>query len=61
MLGVYSRSFMIVALPATYATSSVYKVLYPLYGRVRDDFARTRAVVDEGLTLTTGLRGRCSR
>jgi PST family polysaccharide transporter len=55
VLGLYSRAYMIVAVPATYASHSLYKVLYPLYGRIRDDRARTRAVLDEGLTLTTGI------
>ncbi|MGH2499989.1 MAG: oligosaccharide flippase family protein [Candidatus Limnocylindria bacterium] len=55
VLGLYSRASTIVALPLTYAATSIYKVLYPLYGRVRDDLTRTKVLVDEGLTLTTGL------
>jgi O-antigen/teichoic acid export membrane protein len=30
-------------------------VIFPLYGRVREDVARTRSLVDEALTLTTGF------
>lgn len=55
VLGLYSRANLIVSLPLTYAASSMTKVLYPLYGRVRDDFARTRTLLDEALMLTTGL------
>ena len=54
-LGVYSRASLIVGLPAEYALTSIFKVIYPVYGRVRDDLARTRALIDEALTLTTGL------
>ena len=54
-LGVYSRASLIVGLPSEYALTSIYKVIYPVYGRVRDDLARTRALIDEALTLTTGL------
>jgi O-antigen/teichoic acid export membrane protein len=46
---------MIVGLPATYLTSGVTKILYPLYGRVREDLGRTRALLGEGLLLTTGF------
>ena len=53
--GSTSRANLIVSLPLTYAASSMTKVLYPLYGRVRDDFARTRTLLDEALMLTTGL------
>jgi O-antigen/teichoic acid export membrane protein len=55
VLGIYSRGSLMVALPLTYLSSSVMKVLYPLYGRVRDDLRRTKVLLDEGLTLTTGL------
>jgi lipopolysaccharide exporter len=55
MLGVYSRASLIVDLPATYVTTSIFKVLYPLYGRVRDDLTRVKTLLNEGLTLTTGL------
>ena len=54
-LGVYSRAQMIVGLPAAYATTSVFKVIYPLYGRVRHDLGRTRTLINEALTLTTGV------
>ena len=54
-LGVYSRASLIVGLPSEYALTSIYKVIYPVYGRVRDDLARTRVLIDEALTLTTGL------
>lgn len=55
VLGLYSRANLIVTLPLTYAATSIYKILFPLYGRVRDDLRRTRIFLDEGLTLTTGL------
>jgi O-antigen/teichoic acid export membrane protein len=54
-LGFYSRANLIVALPAEYAVKSIYKVIFSLYGRVREDLARTRSLVDEALTLTTGF------
>jgi O-antigen/teichoic acid export membrane protein len=55
VLGLYSRANLIVGLPHTYFVTGVMKILYPLYGRVRDDLARTRTLLDEGLTLSTGL------
>lgn len=54
-LGVYSRAALMAELPAEYAVSSIYKVIYPLYGRVRGDAERTRALLDDALVLTTGL------
>jgi lipopolysaccharide exporter len=54
-LGIYSRANLMVGLPLTYLSTSVMKVLYPLYGRIRGDLARTKILLDEGLTLTTGL------
>jgi PST family polysaccharide transporter len=54
-LGFYSRASLIVGLPAEYAVRSIFKVIFPLYGRVREDAARTRRLVDEALTLTTGF------
>ncbi len=54
-LGVYSRASVIVALPLTYLASGLTKVLYPLYGLVRGDQARTRAMLDEGITMATGF------
>jgi O-antigen/teichoic acid export membrane protein len=55
ILGLYSRANLIVALPAHHATSSILKVIFPLYGRVRNDSGRTKTLLDEALTLTTGL------
>jgi len=55
MLGLYSRANLIVNLPLTYLTSSVTKVLFPLYARVQHDVARTRTLLSEGLVLTTGF------
>jgi O-antigen/teichoic acid export membrane protein len=55
VLGLYSRANLIVGLPHNYLFTGVVKVLYPLYGRVRNDVVRTRTLVDEGLTLSTGL------
>jgi O-antigen/teichoic acid export membrane protein len=55
VLGLYSRANLIVGLPHTYLVTGVMKILYPLYGRVRNDLARTRALIQEGLTLSTGL------
>jgi O-antigen/teichoic acid export membrane protein len=54
-LGLYSRAYLIAVLPAEYAITSIMKVIYPLYGRVREDLARTKTLVDEALTLTTGF------
>jgi O-antigen/teichoic acid export membrane protein len=54
-LGLYSRSSLIIALPLTYVTSGISKVLFPLYGRIRDDAARIRALIGEALVLTTGF------
>lgn len=54
-LGVYSRASLIVGLPLTYVLGSITKVLYPLYGRVREDLTRTKTLLEEGLTLTTGF------
>ncbi|MFN8160106.1 MAG: oligosaccharide flippase family protein [Solirubrobacterales bacterium] len=54
-LGLYSRAFLIVYLPVDYVSSSIYKVLYPIYGRVRHDAERIRVLLDEALTLTTGF------
>ena len=54
-LGLYSRANLIVGLPLTYLTSGISKVLFPLYGRVRDDRARTRNLLSEALVLATGF------
>jgi len=55
VLGLFSRARQMAELPADYAVSSVYRVIYPLYGRVRDDTARTRTLLREALGLSTGL------
>jgi hypothetical protein len=55
LLGLYSRANLIVGLPLTWLSSGATKVLFPLYGHVRDDIARTRALVSEGIILTTGF------
>lgn len=54
-LGLYSRANIIVNLPLTYLSSSVTKVLFPLYGRVRDSAERTRTLLSEGIVLATGF------
>jgi len=54
-LGLYSRAYLIAALPAEYVVRSVYRVIYPLYGRVRNDLNRTKVLLDEALTLVTGF------
>lgn len=54
VLGLYSRAYLIVSLPATYAATSIFKVIYPLYGRVRTSPERTQALLRDALTLTTG-------
>lgn len=54
-LGVYSRATLIANLPAEYAVTSIYKVIYPLYGRVKGDRARTAVMVEEALSLATGF------
>lgn len=55
LLGLFSRARQMAELPADYAKSSVYKVIFPLYGRVREDPARTRTLLREALSLSTGL------
>lgn len=55
VLGLFSRARMMAELPTDYALASIYKVVYPLYGRVRDDPARTATLLRESLTLTTGF------
>jgi len=54
-LGLFSRARLMAELPADYAVTSIYKVIYPLYGKVREDVTRTRTLLRESLTLTTGL------
>ncbi len=55
MLGLYSRASLMAGIPLTYLSTSVTKVLFPLYGHVRDDIKRTRALLSDGLTLATGF------
>lgn len=55
VLGLYSRANLVVSLPLTYVSQSITRVLYPLYGHVREDLRRTRILLDEALTLSTGL------
>ncbi len=55
LLGVYSRANLMIGLPVSYLANSITSVLYPLYGRVRSSVARTRVLLDEGLTLTIGF------
>jgi O-antigen/teichoic acid export membrane protein len=54
-LGLYSRASALANLPLTYLSAGVTKVLFPLYGRVRDDAARTKALLSEAIVLATGL------
>jgi hypothetical protein len=54
-LGFYSRGALVANLPAEYAVTSVFKVVYPLYGRVRGDAEKTARLVNEAITLTTGF------
>lgn len=54
-LGLYSRSSLLVTMPLGYLVTGITKVLFPLYGRVRDDVARTRIMLSEGIVLATGF------
>jgi len=54
-LGLYSRASLVVNLPLNYLSTGVTKILFPLYGHVRDDVRRTRTLVSEGLVLSTGF------
>lgn len=54
-LGLYSRANITVNLPLTYLSASVTKVLFPLYGRVRNDARRTSALISEAIVLATGF------
>lgn len=54
-LGVLSRANLIVDLPTTYLSSGLTKVLYPLYGRVRNDEARAKLLLDETISMATGF------
>lgn len=53
-LGLYNRASLVVNLPLGYLSLGITKVLFPLYGRVRDDAARTKAMLSEGIVLATG-------
>src|SRR5205823_13530625 len=54
-LGVFSRASIIVGLPQTYLSSGLMKVLYPLYGRVKNDRGRANVLLGESITLATGF------
>lgn len=54
-LGLYSRASLLINLPVGYLQTGITKVLFPLYGRVRDDIARTKTMLSEGLALATGF------
>jgi O-antigen/teichoic acid export membrane protein len=53
-LGLYNRASLVINLPLGYLSTGITKVLFPLYGRVRDDAARTKAMLSEGIVLATG-------
>ncbi len=54
-LGLYNRASLVVNLPLGYLSTGITKVMFPLYGRVRDDVARTKAMLSEGIVLATGF------
>lgn len=54
-LGLYSRANVIVTLPLNYLTTGLMKVMYPLYGRIGTEIARTRALLTEALSVATGI------
>jgi O-antigen/teichoic acid export membrane protein len=54
-LGMYSRADVVCGLPLNYLMTNATKVLYPLYGRLRGDQARLRALISDGVTLLTGF------
>jgi len=54
-LGVFSRARLMAEIPAEYAGTGIYRVIYPLYGRVRRDRARTHILLAEAMTLTAGF------
>ncbi|MGA9762554.1 MAG: oligosaccharide flippase family protein [Gaiellaceae bacterium] len=54
-LGLYNRASLVVNLPLGYLSLGITKVLFPLYGRVRDDTAKTKAMLSEGIVLATGF------
>jgi Polysaccharide biosynthesis protein len=45
----------VVGLPAWYLSSGLVKVLYPLYGKIRADESRVKLLLDEALSLSSGL------
>jgi O-antigen/teichoic acid export membrane protein len=53
-LGLYNRASLVVNLPLVYLSTGITKVLFPLYGHVRDDAAKTKAMLSEGIVLATG-------
>jgi len=53
-LGLYNRASLVVNLPLGYLSTGITKVLFPLYGRVRDDAVKTKAMLSEGIVLSTG-------
>ena len=53
-LGLYNRASLVINLPLGYLSTGITKVLFPLYGRVRDDAVRTKAMLSEGIVLATG-------
>jgi PST family polysaccharide transporter len=54
-LGLYNRASLVVNLPLGYLSTGITKVLFPLYGRVRDNAAKTKAMLSEGIVLATGF------
>jgi lipopolysaccharide exporter len=54
-LGLYSRANLLATLPGSYAVNAVYKVIYPLYGRVREDIERRNRLLEEAQVMATGL------
>ncbi len=53
-LGLFNRASLVVYLPLGFMTTGITKVLFPLYGRVRHDVAKTKAMLSEGMVLATG-------
>ncbi len=54
-LGLYNRASLVVNMPLGYLTTGITKILFPLYGRVRDDLAKTKIMLSEGVVLATGF------
>jgi O-antigen/teichoic acid export membrane protein len=55
VLGLYNRASLVINMPLGYLVTGITKVLFPLYGRVRNDAVRTKAMLSEGLILATGF------